>query len=412
MNTKIVLLVALGATLTHASAWAQVPKLKVLHNFGSSDDGNVPSGPLLLDSTGDLYGVTGGGPGLYGFGIAFELTPRKNGNWSETIVHTFGGGGDGAFPWGGLVLDSAGQLYGTLYGDLSVAVSGLFGLTHGSSGWTNTILYNGYAGPGLTLDKLDNLYGSIGPGDYSGAGAVGELSPSASGWAYSQLYSFCPQYGCPDGFLLNAPPTWDARGNLWGTTFEGGIGRPACSNDSEGCGVIYAMTPNGDGTWTYHVIHRFASSPTDGQFPDAGLTLDAAGNFYGDTEGGGTHNLGIIFKFSVAEGKVEGGAIYNFSSCSTGCYPEGTLAIDKAGNLYGMAQGGANSCGGLSCGVVYKLAPQSNGTWKYSVLVNLSEASGGVLPFYGLVLDGSGNLYGVTSSFGKYGGGTAFEITP
>ncbi len=219
-------------------ASAQSAKLRVLHNFGSSDDGNVPSGPLLLDSTGDLYGVTGGGPGLYGFGIAFELTPRKNGNWSETVVHTFAGGSDGAFPWGGLVLDSAGQLYGTLYGDLSVAVSGVFGLTHGLSGWTNTILYNGYAGPGLTLDKLDNLYGSIGPGDYSGAGAVGELSPSASGWTYTQLYSFCPQYGCPDGFLLNAPPTWDARGNLWGTTFEGGIGRPACTNDTDGCGVI------------------------------------------------------------------------------------------------------------------------------------------------------------------------------
>jgi hypothetical protein len=89
----------------------------------------------------------------------------------------------------------------------------------------------------------------------------------------------------------------------------------------------------------------------------------------------------------------------------------GTLARDSAGNLYGMAQGGTNSCGGLSCGVVYRLAPQSNGTWKYSVLVNLSETTGGVLPFYGLTLDGKGHLFGVTSSFGAYGGGTAFEIS-
>jgi uncharacterized repeat protein (TIGR03803 family) len=406
---KIVLIVALNATLALASGSAQVPNFKVLHNFGSSDDGNVPSGPLFMDGRGDLYGATGGGPGQYGYGIAFELTPRANGSVHETILHTFASV-DGS-PWGAIITDGEGNLYGTTIGG-PISNSEVYELSPGSNGWDFSVLYNGGAGPGLVMDGLGDLYGSLGPGDYFGLGAFGELSPSSSGWTYAQLYSFTCQPSCANGYDPPAPPTWDSKGNLWGTMFQGGIGRPACTNDTDGCGVIYAMTPNGDGTWTYHVIHRFASSPTDGQFPDAGLTLDAAGNFYGDTEGGGTHNLGIIFKFSVADGKVEGGAIYNFSSCSTGCYPEGTLAIDKAGNLYGMAQGGANSCGGLSCGVVYKLAPQSNGTWKYSVLVNLSETSGGVLPFYGLVLDGSGNLYGVTSSFGKYGGGTAFEITP
>lgn len=199
---------------------------------------------------------------------------------------------------------------------------------------------------------------------------------------------------------------------MWGTMFQGGIGQPACANNAGGCGVIYEMTPNGDGTWTYHVIHRFASSPTDGQFPAAGLTPDAAGNFYGDTEGGGKHNYGVIFKISFTNGKPKVSPLYSFSGCSTGCYPEGTLAIDKAGNLYGMAQGGPNSCGGPSCGVVFKLAPQTNGTWEYTVLVNLTETTGGVLPFYGLTLDGKGNLYGVTSSAGKYGVGTVFEIVP
>jgi len=392
-------------------ASAQGAKLRVLHNFGSSLDGSEPNGPPRLDSSGSLYGVTFGGPGLYGNGLVFRLTQQRDGGWHEAILYSFAGGSDGAIPQGGLLQDNVGNLYGTLQGETSYAAGGVFELTPTSTIWSRSVLYSQYAGPGLVSDSLGNFFGDMGLGN-SQLGAIGELSPSSSGWIYTQLYSICDEYNCPDGFDPLAPPIWDSKGNLWGTMFQGGIGRPACTNDSEGCGVIYAMTPNGDGTWTYHVIHRFASSPTDGQFPDAGLTLDAAGNFYGDTEGGGTHNLGIIFKFSVAEGKVKGGAIYNFSSCSTGCYPEGTLAIDKAGNLYGMAQGGANSCGGLSCGVVYKLAPQSNGTWKYSVLVNLSETSGGVLPFYGLVLDGSGNLYGVTSSFGKYGGGTAFEITP
>ena len=96
----------------------QTVKLKVLHNFGSSQDGNHPAGSPVIDGKGNLYGVTGGGPGLYGYGIAFELIPRANGTWHETILHTFGSGDDGAYPWGALLLDNAGNLYGTLYGDL------------------------------------------------------------------------------------------------------------------------------------------------------------------------------------------------------------------------------------------------------------------------------------------------------
>ncbi len=114
--------------------------------------------------------------------------------------------------------------------------------------------------------------------------------------------------------------------------------------------------------------------------------IDPSGNFYGTTEGGGLYNNGTIFKFSYKGGKMQGRYLFNFPNCMQGCYPMGTLARDSAGNLYGMAQGGTNSCGGLSCGVTYRLAPQTNGTWKYSVLVNLSETTGGVLPFYGLTL--------------------------
>ncbi len=309
---------ALIFTLPVSAQGAKLAKLRVLHNFGSSLDGNVPSGPLFIDDRGDLYGATGGGPGQYGYGIAFELTPRANGSVHETILHTFASV-DGS-PWGAIITDGEGNLYGTTIGG-PISNSEVYELSPGSNGWDFSVLYNGGAGPGLVMDGLGDLYGSLGPGDYFGLGAFGELSPSSSGWTYTQLYSFTCQPSCANGYDPPAPPTWDSKGNLWGTMFQGGIGRPACTNDTDGCGVIYAMTPNGDGTWTYHVIHRFASSPTDGQFPDAGLTLDAAGNFYGDTEGGGTHNLGIIFKFSLADGKVKGGAIYNFSSCSTGCYP-------------------------------------------------------------------------------------------
>jgi hypothetical protein len=91
---------------------------------------------------------------------------------------------------------------------------------------------------------------------------------------------------------------------------------------------------------------------------------------------------------------------------------DGTLAVDKSGNLYGTAAGGPGSCDGLTCGVVFKLSRQKNGKWKYSVVYNFTSEGGGAAPFYGVIVDGKGHLFGVTSQFGKYGFGTAFEIIP
>jgi hypothetical protein len=404
---KTIFALIVGLILTPlVSAYAQGPKLEVLHNFaayGSNTDGSIPFGPLVLDAKGNLYGVTivggSGGCGDYGCGTAFELARQANGTWKEIILRDFDAA-DGS-PWGALIFDGAGNIYGTTLG----RGSGIYELSPGSGSWSYNVLYSDGAGPGLLMGGNGDLYGAIGPGDYFGLGAIGELSPGSSGWIYTQLYSFTCQPNCAGGYDPPAPPIWDGKRNMWGTMLYGGT-------QSRGWGVIFEMTSNGDGTWTYNVVHEFGSSSTDGQFPVAGLTLDSAGNFYGETEDGGTQGLGIIFKFSDADGKVKGSIIHNFSNCSTGCYPEGTLAIDKSGNLYGMAQGGPNSCGGPSCGVVFKLAPQKNGTWKYSVVYNLDETTGGTLPYYGLIFDDKGNLYGVTSSGGQYGGGTAFEITP
>jgi uncharacterized repeat protein (TIGR03803 family) len=413
MRTKVMALM-----LTVVLAWsvlstAQNVKFKVLHNFGSSGDGSIPYGSLLLDPRGNLYGVTiDGGTGQcggYGCGTVFKLAATSAGGWHEQILHSFSGGSDGSEPWGGLALNNHGDLIGTLHGDIGIDASGVFELSPGSGGWTNTILSTQFAGPGLLSDKTGNLYGSIGTGDYS-LGAIGELSPGSGAWTYTQLYSFCAQNGCPDGLNPQAPPIWDSHGNLWGTTLEGGIGRPACANDASGCGVVYEMTPNGDGTWTYNTIHQFASSSTDGQFPGGGLVMDASGNFYGGTETGGTHNDGTIFKFSNVGGTWQQKILYEFSNCLQGCGVQGTLARDKAGNLYGTAFGGPGNCG-LSCGVVFKLAPQANGSWKYTVLYNLTKTTGGV-QLFGVILDANGNLYGVTGYSGKYGAGTAFEITP
>jgi len=139
--------------------------------------------------------------------------------------------------------------------------------------------------------------------------------------------------------------------------------------------------------------------------------MDAAGDFYGTTELGGAYDNGIVFKLSHATGAWKVTELYNFPDCNIGCVPNGTLAIDAGGSLYGTASGGLAACGGYDCGVVFKMSPQKDGKWSYSVLHKLTATDGGFLD-YGVILDGKGNVFGVTSQFGKYGYGTAFEIIP
>jgi hypothetical protein len=397
-----------------ASSALGASKYKVLHNFGSSNDGSVPFGPLHLDKMGNLYGVTGtGGTGHcsdYGCGTVFELKHRANGTWKEAILHSFTAGSDGAIPWGGLIFDDDGNLYGTMQGDNGLGGSGIFELSPSSHGWTHTVIYTDGAGPGLLIDKGGNLYGEMGPGQSNYYGAIAELSPGSNGWSYTELYSFCGQQHCADGYNLAAPPTWDDKGNLYGATVDGGNGPPQCTVFG-GCGVIFNMTPNQDGTWAYHILHRFASYPSDGQSPNGGLAMDASGNLYGDTVYGGKHNQGRVFELTFSGGHWKETTLYDFPNCADGCYPAGTPAFDKAGNLYATASGGLADCGGYTCGVVFKLTPQQNGKWKYSVVYKLHGTDGDSLP-YGVIVDGKGNLFGTTSAGGTYNSGVAFEITP
>ncbi len=402
--------IALAAALAVATHLSGQTKIKVLHNFGSSTDGNDPSGTLLLDADGNLYGVTAGGPGQTGGGVVFQLTPSRNGAWSEQVLHSFTAGSDGAYPWGRLLSDSSGNLYGTVEGYLSYAVSGIFELFPGGSGWSNTILYGLYSGPGLTSDRFGNLYGSMGVGETS-FGAIGELTPGNGAWNYSPLYNFCPQWPSPGGYSAPAPPVFDKNGNLWGVTTYGGISQSPCTDD-QGCGVVFEMTPNGDGTWAYNVTHSFAATSTDGQFPQGGLVMDAAGNFYGTTELGGAYSHGTVFKLSFypSLGEWVEAILYDFPNCVTGCFPVGTMAIDKAGNLYGTTIGGVHNsaCGGFTCGEVFEMSPQRNGRYKFTVLHKFVGADGDT-PL-GVILEG--NLFGTTKDGGTYGAGTAFELTP
>jgi hypothetical protein len=414
---------AFALTFVFAPIASVGSNFKVLHNFGSGNDGAVVTGPPVLDKQGNLYGATAAGGimtecGDYGCGIIFELTPQSSGQWSESVLFDFtentGRGSQG------LLLDGVGNLFGSTEPDGPGQPAPVFELIPQGGVWNFDPIYEG-GGTDLVLGPAGSIYGVLGPGQYQ-AGAIGELSPGANGWTYTELYSF----GGDDdknGYEPLAPLSWDAKGNLYGTTYwGGGIGLPNCIQGL-GCGVAFQLSRNrsatATGLWTYHVMHRFALTPTDGQNPNGGLTLDSQGNAYGTTPVGGAQcapvGCGTIFKltpFPAGPWLWTETILYDFPAappCSLGCAPAYNLVFDKAGNLYGVAGGGDLSCAG-TCGVVFKMTPGQNGQWSYSVIHEFDGTDGsGPL---GLAIDGNGNLFGTTMTGGTYNLGVAFEITP
>jgi hypothetical protein len=277
----------------------------------------------------------------------------------------------------------------------------------------------------LIFDAAGNLYGTSGGGTYGG-GAVLELRPSSDGsWTESVLYSFCSLTNCVDGQGPNGPLIFDQAGNLYGTTYSGGTG----VNGGLG-GTVFKLTPNSDGSWTESVLYSFcvAGWPcNDGLAPEAGLIFDQAGNLYGTTSGqldcysDGEGGCGNVFKLTPnSDGSWTESVLYTFCSltnCTDGEYPEEPLVFDQAGNLYSTAiAGGTVSCELEGCGVVFKLEPNSDGSWTETVLHSFCSLKdcrdGGRFPS-NLIIDQAGNLYGATAEGGIYSpyGGVAFKLT-
>jgi uncharacterized repeat protein (TIGR03803 family) len=403
------------------------PRYQVLHAFGKGTDGAGLWGSVVFDKKGSLYGTTSGG-GTYGAGSVFKLTPHADGAWGEGLLHSFDYHAEGAGPTGGLILDQAGHLYGTTQGGGAHDGGDVFELISGPSGWTENILYSfgarrndAYAPyAGLVMDDVGNLYGT--------GHSVFELLPGSDNWSERVLHCFCSCSNCRDGDAPFAGVILDVEGNVYGTTENGGI---PCG--SSGCGVVYEIEhgPNG---WHEKVLHYFANNGKDGVGPGVGaLFMDTYGALYGTTSGGGSHtcfvgegdatasepkvgrfpgntigNCGTVFKLTkAADGSWNEAVLYNFKGGSTGSGPGGGVVMDRYGNLYGTTiYGGAGGSG-----VVYKLAPETKGKWRYTLLHTFTGADG-AQPDANLILDDKGNLYGTTATGGAYGGGVVFEITP
>jgi uncharacterized repeat protein (TIGR03803 family) len=393
----------LAIVLSWATDAVAAPRYKILHAFGKGTDGVGLWGSLLLDKQGNVYGTTAAGGKKLG-GTVFKLTPEANGRWPLSILHAFGGSNDGGESTAGLIFNSAGSLYGTtrLGGKHTYGI--VFKLTPDSGGWTETVLYDfplpgGGCCPygGVVSDNSGNLYGAT----YSAF----ELSAGFKGWKATVLYSFNGQHG--DGSGPFAGLILDSAGNLYGTTEMGGTSK----NCGGGCGIAFELRRMPDGKWKETILHSFGSSNKDGVGPGVGaLVIDGSGSLYGTTDVGGPHGGGTVFKLTpVSDGRWKETILHGFTQGVDGDHVSAGVVMDQSGNLYGTTiAGGDPNC---DCGVVYKLAPSSNGKWIYTVLHRFTGYDGAE-PDANLILDDKGNLYGTTPIGGAHGGGVVFQVTP
>jgi hypothetical protein len=444
LAARLLLLCTFACTL--ASTASVEWKEKVLYSFQGGTDGAVPTGAIVFDKAGNLYGATNQGgatncsPIAY-CGTVFQLTPpAKPGDaWTETVLYIFKGKkfNDGDYPQGGLVSDSAGNLYGTTgYGGTGDCV--LLGITGGcgtvfelsppqrkGGAWTESILYSfptakqGYVAFGdLVFDSAGNLYGAtlFGGGHgttcdifYQYCGAIFELSPpktKGGKWKERTLHGF---KGGTDGANPNGGLVLDGKGNVYGTTYIGGYNCP--HNSGQGCGTVFelkAPTQKG-GAWAETILHRFNPEKSDGDLPMAGLIMDGKGNLFGTTSG-------TIFQLappSTKSGRWKETILSTFNNYEA-YDPAGALIFDPNGNLYGTTQYAK-----ASSGTVFRLKPPVDRSrkWTFDILYGFTGSPDGAIPAANLIFDKDGNLYSTTTKGGTgtcsfYGCGTVFQISP
>jgi hypothetical protein len=430
---------------------------KVLYSFQGGSDGDLPRGEIVRDAAGNLYGVTqlGGAencsPMAY-CGTVYEVSPpvQEGDPWTEKVLYVCKGKAenDGEYPNGGLVMDAAGNLYGTaFYGGTGDCV--LFGIkggcgvvfelsppVHKGGTWKETVLYSfkggndGYVPAGdLTFDKSGNLYGVTlfggGKGSglcdpfYQGCGTVFKLSApkTKSGkWTEQVLYSFAAG---TDGYYPNGGLLIDSVGNLYGTTPIGGNEKCNYGDERVGCGTLYRLRPSDTkgGQWVERILHRFLDGD-DGASPNGGLIADSTGSIYGTALGGGSSkHFGVVFEMAEQDGKWDLETLYNFQGESDGENPLGPLTFDIEGNLYGTASITATGYGDVFQ-IKLPSRMENGSSWSFSILYNFTGSPDGSYPAARLSPDGRGNLYstteggGIGNCYGEGPCGTVFEVSP
>jgi uncharacterized repeat protein (TIGR03803 family) len=363
--------------------------------------------------------------------------PGKPGGWAETVLYTFGGGSDGNGPLSGLVRDASGNLFGTteVGGMGTGACAGGCGTVFevsppagGNGAWRETVLYSFGATAtdgefpygGLIQDAQGNLYGTTPDGGAAGLGTIYEISPQGGGkWTETILHDFRPENGA-------APVTnllLGADGTLFGTALEGFVGGKLCK-DLGACGTVFALRPPkaGKSERSFSVLFRFPGNGNDGLYPMSALVIDRQGRLIGTTENFGiSHGQqanGTVFRLSPPTQAGQSWTLETLLAFTTvGSYPEAPVLQGPHRVLYGTTlQSGTGINGG---GLVFALSPPAPGgnTWQETPLFTFSAAGDGAMPVAGVIADSEGRLYGTAST----GGGdqcmapfcgTVFRVTP
>lgn len=383
-------------------------------NYINSDGAN-PYASLIMDSDGNLYGTAYNG-GSYGIGTVFQYAPVSN---TFTTLHNFTGENDGGYPCSGLIMDSSGNLYGTASnggaGSNGNGLNGsgtLFQYALSTSAFTVLQSFDVSNGSspygGLIMDSRGNLYGTTEYGAPDGQGTGGSIFQYAlTTNTFTTLYSFIV---ATEGSNPMATLMMDSNGNLYGTTEYGGGG------NNTGTGALFEYTP---ATNTFSVFHSFSNENSeeensDGGNPYSGPIMDASGNLYGTTAGGGANGHGTLFKYSLTTNTFT--TLYTFSATtvagngnhvnSDGDFPSGNLIMDDNGNLYGTTR----VAGAYGGGTIYRYAPATN---TFTTLYNFgTNANDGWVPYSGLLMNSDGALYGTTYYGGVNGYGAIFVLRP
>ena len=395
---RAVVIAAFAATLT-AAALAQTES--VIYSFTGGSDGGEPNGGVVADSKGNVYGtaVTGG---ANGGGVVFQLSPKTGGGWVETVLYSFSfTNGEGYLPCSGLIFDAHGNLYGEAFGGGTVGGGTVFELSPGSNGtWTEKTLYS-FAG------GSDGNVAFQGTLAIDGSGNLYGFTQNGGTYGFGTVFELVAGTGGTwtkkilysfaqenDGGTPYAEQLFlDSTGNIYGTTLYGG---------AHDYGVVFKLIRGSNGSWNEEVLHAF-SGGLDGSGPEGGVALDASGNVYGSSRNS-------VYQLAP---KLKAGwtfsTIHPFRGGTDGAEPDSILTFDKAGNLYGTTYGG-----GQHRGTVFQLAPHANGTWTESILHSFgASGSDGVFPFFaGLAIDSQGNLFGTTGSGGTSNLGVVFEVVP
>jgi uncharacterized repeat protein (TIGR03803 family) len=315
------------------SSWVFSP----LYSFTGGNDA-YPSG-VILGSNGTLFGTTFGPPPG---GSVFNLRPSPRActtalcPWTETVLYAFTGGNQGSNPSGEVVFDQSGNIYGaTSYGGSGCSFPGcgvVYELMPSGGGWTEEAIYafsfagGAYPAGRLIFDGAGNLYGTTTSAGAYGYGTVYQLEPSGGAWRENLLHSF---QGGKDGSAPAAGLIFDQVGNLYGTTPLGSLGN----------GTVFELTPSG-GNWTFKLLYSFPGQ--NGGGPMASLTMDAAGVLYGTTYGTGANNFGSVFKLTPSGGGWTYTSLHDFTGGDDGNNPISNVLLHPNGKLYGTASGGGS----------------------------------------------------------------------